>query len=496
MLALNVSSDILRGFTLVNQSLNKSLDTSSRKNERTFDQFQFLFEQNEDKVGEWFGKASEIRGEADSLVAFIEDLKVQIVRMADGNDFRGVDPDSIQARDNLDVAGTIMVPNHPAGKKNGAILRERLNNFKEMVTFGGYTEQQRQAIARLFDTSSKGMENWETQMFTLMPVAGAVTILTQLQNSIRATEGDALEYLKSQVDADDFRVNSIEALVIPESKYVIRGGQYQAQIVLAAIDTTARPTVKIGNEIIKDGKLVRGAGTTGTVNFSGTVELVKRDGSTISYPFKSDYIVGEPSVTISADMMNVFYAGIDNPVSISVPGVPMSQITATMKGGELKKTAAGWNAIPATVSEPCVISVTASISGRTINFGSKTFRTKPLPPPVAFINYKDASGITQRYKGGTKFAKRNLLDATGVNAALDDPDLDNIPFTVLDFEINFFDSMGNTIIELSNGNKFSDRQMQQMRGLASGRQFYITKTRAVGPDKVTRILPPIQVIVQ
>ncbi len=497
MLALNVSSDILRGFTLVNQSLQKSLETTSKKNDIIYDDFIFLADQNPEKVGDWLKRAHAIKTEADSLYTFIQILKEEIVKMADGSNYKGVDADSIQNKDNLDVAGTVMLVNplNPSNTK-GAKLREWIDNYKEKVTFEAYSDSQKQSIARLFDTSNDGTEKWENQMFEMMPVAGAVTILTKLQNDIRNTQGDALEYLKSQVDAKDFRVNKIEAFVIPESKYVIRGGQYKADIVLAAIDSTKSPVVKIGNEIIKDGKLVRGAGSTGTVKFSGTVELERPDGTIEPYPFSSEYIVGEPSVTISADMMNVFYAGIDNPVSISVPGVPMSQITATMKGGELKKTATGWNAIPAKVGEPSVISVTANISGRTINFGSKTFRTKPLPPPVAFIEYKDAAGITQRYKGGVKFAKRSLLDATGVKAALDDPDLDNIPFTVLDFEVNFFDSMGNTIIELSNGNKFSDRQMQQMRGLASGKQFYITKTRAVGPDKVTRVLPPIQVIVQ
>jgi gliding motility-associated protein GldM len=195
--------------------------------------------------------------------------------------------------------------------------------------------------------------------------------------------------------------------------------------------------------------------------------------------------------------MNVFYSNIDNPVSISVPGVAMSQITARMEGGQLLRTANGWNAIPATVGVPCVISVTATISGRTINFGSKSFRTKPLPPPVAFIEYKDA-GLAVRYKGdgGKKIKKQSLLDSNGVRAALDDPDLDNIPFTVLSFEINFTDPMGNTIVDRSEGNRFTERQLAQMRQLPSGRQIFITRTRAVGPDKRTQELPPIQVIIQ
>ena len=81
-----------------------------------------------------------------------------------------------------------------------------------------------------------------------------------------------------------------------------------------------------------------------------------------------------------------------------------------------------------------------------------------------------------------------------MRAELDDADLD-VKYRVISFEVNFFDSMGNTIIELSNGHSFSDRQMNQIRRTTRGKRFYISKVKAVGPDRVERILPPIEVIV-
>jgi gliding motility-associated protein GldM len=501
MLALNVSADILRGFTLVNQSLQKSLETSSKENENTFKEFTFLNYQNPKKVNDWFGRASVIRTEADSLVTIIEALKRQIVTEADGGSVQkfvnGVDPDSINNKDNLDVAAQIMIPNTPGAKKHGELLRARLDQFREDITFPDYTAEQKKSIERLFDTRKQGAQTWESQMFEMMPVAGAVTVLTQLQNSIRSTEGEALTYLMSKVDEKDFRVNSIEAFIIPEATYVMKGGQFKAKVVLAAIDTTQKPTVKIGNQVIPDGVVTRGASSVGTFPVTGNVELTPPGGGTpLLYPFKTEFTVGEPIATVSADLMNVFYAGFENPVSISAPGVPMSAISASMTNGTLTPKGGKWIAKPTKIGEMSVVSVTAKVNGRTISLGGTSFRVKPLPPPVAFIEYKDGAGITQRYKGGTRFKKSDLLSANGVRAALDDPDLDNIPFTVLSFEINFFDSMGNTVIERTDGNQFSDRQMTQMRGLSPGKQFYITKTQAKGPDGLTRTLPPIQVIVQ
>lgn len=47
------------------------------------------------------------------------------------------------------------------------------------------------------------------------------------------------------MDIGDVRVNELNAYVIPNSNMIIRGGKYSANIVLAAIDTTQRPTVYI-----------------------------------------------------------------------------------------------------------------------------------------------------------------------------------------------------------------------------------------------------------
>ena len=44
-------------------------------------------------------------------------------------------------------------------------------------------------------------------------------------------------------------------------------------------------------------------------------------------------------------------------------------------------------------------------------------------------------------------AKRSLVEADGILAAIDD-DLLNVKYTVLRFELTFFDSMGNAIPEV------------------------------------------------
>lgn len=198
--------------------------------------------------------------------------------------------------------------------------------------------------------------------------------------------------------------------------------------------------------------------------------------------------------TVSATMMNVLYAGIDNPVSISVPGVAMNEISATMTNGSLVRSGDSWIARPERVGEEAVVSITASMDGRPVNVASSTFRVRRLPDPTPFIAYTDASGAVEHYRGGRPIQKAILLNAQSLQAAIDDGLLDT-PFEVLSFETVMFDSMGNAITDISQGAAFSPGQKQKIQRLSRGKRFYISRIRAKGPDGTTRDLSPMEVIV-
>ena len=323
-----------------------------------------------------------------------------------------------------------------------------------------------------------------------------MTLLTKLQNDVRYAEGEALSTILNNVDAGDVRVNELNAFVIPQSRFVMRGGRYSANIVLAAVDTTARPEIFINDKKLEsDGGLYEFAtGSTGTFDYSGYLQVQHGDGSLTRHPFSSSYVVMEPSATVSATMMNVLYAGIDNPISISVPGVPQSSVTATMTNGTLTRSGDGFIARPSKVGDNAVITVSATIDGRAQTVNTTTFRVRKLPDPVAFINIKDDKGNPVRYKGGKPIAKASLMNADGLDAAIDD-DMLNIGFKVLGFETVFFDSMGNAMPEVSQGASFSQRQKDTFRRLSRGKRFYISHVRAIGPDGVERVLAPVEVIV-
>ena len=88
MLAMNVSSDVLNGFKIVEESLSKSTTNATIQNEQAYRQFATADSINHEKVGEWYGKALYVKQISDSLFNFADELKRLIAIEADGRDAR------------------------------------------------------------------------------------------------------------------------------------------------------------------------------------------------------------------------------------------------------------------------------------------------------------------------------------------------------------------------------------------------------------------------
>jgi len=495
MLALNVSSDVLDGFVQVEDGLARTNASVGLRNDAVYGRLEAFTLQNPGKGAPWLAKATEVRRRASRLYAMVDSLKKAIVIEADGPDG---DVDNINRRDELEAASVVMLA---PGANGGRLLRESVDAYREHVAALVGDSVKRISIEEALSTApfrrpgTVTPQPWEEAKFENQPVVAAVTLLTKLQNDIRYAEGEALTSLLAAVDAGDVRVNEINAFVLPQSRMVMRGSRYSANIVLAAVDTTARPAIYVGGRQLDNdrGLYEFVTSSTGTFDYNGYLEVTHGDGSTTRHPFSSSYTVMEPTATVSATMMNVLYAGIDNPISISVPGVAMNSVSATMTNGTLTRKGDGWVARPAKIGENATVTVSANLDGRQQTVSSTTFRVRKLPDPVAFITYNGQNGAKERFKGG-RLSKTLLTTAPGISAAIDD-DMLNIDFQVLGFSTVFFDQMGNAIPEVSQGASFSQRQKDQFRRLSRGKRFYISGIKAKGPDGIVRELSPVEIIV-
>ena len=476
MLALNVSSDVLKGFTLVDESLQNTTMNASEQNRLLYDALAEYMEKNPEKVGPWYEKALRIRSMSDSLYVFVGDLKARI---------------NESHQEDLEAASYVMFAPHTGkgadlDKGIKAFREEILQHIQDSIQMKIITDNLTLNIPRLFENS---------------PVAAASALLTKLQSDIRYAEGEVLHALTKDIDVRDLRVNQVNAYVIPSARNVVRGGKLSAQIILAAVDSTQKPNIFVGNKQLPataNGLYETVCNSTGDYTLKGYMELQQQDGSVLRRNFEQPYTVVEPSATVSATLMNVLYAGYDNPISVSVPGVPSGNVQATIANGNgtLQKSAGGYIARPTKIGEDAVIRVSASIDGRQQVMGEYAYRVRQLPDPSPFIEYNDKNGNPIRYKGGTGLPKQVLMNTPGIIAAIDDGLL-NIGFQVLGFETVFFDNMGNAVPEVASGANFSNRQKDMFRKLSRGKRFYISRVRAKGPDGVERLLPTtLEVIVK
>ncbi|MDO5446246.1 MAG: gliding motility protein GldM [Prevotellaceae bacterium] len=498
MLALNISTEVLDGFTIVEEGLTRTTKSSTLRNEAIYNEFS-LEAKKDPKVRHNFKFATELKGRSDSLYNYVDKLKWDILREADGDD---ADMNNIVNKDNLESASHIMLaPTSGQGQK----LYDAVNGYKDRILSMISKEDVRKIVRENLSTDiPKSMKklgkNWQECLFESMPVAAAITLLTKLQSDIRYVEGETLHCLAEEVgivipDAAPTvaMVNNFTAFVIPNAQTVTRGSKFSAKIVMAAIDSTQQPKIFVGGTQLRNNTYERVCTSSGDFTLSGFIEMLSEDGQPIRRNFTQKYTVVDPTATVSADLMNVLYAGYDNPMSVSVPGVPLNNVSMTMSGGSLSAKGQGkYVARPAKPGSQVTFTVTANMNGTSQQMGQFTFQVRKLPDPTAYIDLPSGDG-TDRFKGGS-LSKAQLMGVNGIGAAIDDGLL-NIPFKVLSFEAVFFDQMGNAIPQRSEGASFSEKQKSLFRSLSRGKRFYISRVVAIGPDGIQRTLPQAMEII-
>ena len=487
LLALNVSTEVLNGFSLVEDSLKRTTLNATMENIAIYDDFAVQMKKNPQKVKQWYDKSQKVKEMSNNLYNLADELKLAIVQEADGKDG---DERNIRSKEDLEASTQVMLA---PGRGRGKELYDAINAYRNSM-LGMVTDyKQKKVIASNLtteipkDAMAMG-KNWQEYMFESMPTVAAVTLLSKLQNDVRYAEGAVLHTLVSNIDVKDIRVNALNAYVIPNAQTVVRGDKFSARIVMAAVDTTQVPQIFIGGkEMDLPGGLYETiAGRTGDFTLEGYIQVENGNGELIKREFSQKYSVVDPSATVSADLMNVLYAGYSNPLSISVPGVPVTKIQASMSGGTLQPVGPGkYIARPSTPGQNVTITVTSTNTGRAQQMGTFTFRVRRLPDPTPYIVVKDESGA-DRFKGGG-LSKAQLTAADGIGAAIDDGILD-VPFHVQSFETVFFDNMGNAVPMVSDGARFSARQKETFRKLQRNRRFYISRVTATGPDGSARKL--------
>ncbi len=497
LLALNVSVEIINAFVVVNQSIEGTNSNLESKNNETYARFQQQALLNEAKVGPYWEKAQEVRKTADEMVKYIESIKWEAISRSEGitvDQARITPLRDINTKDKYDVTTNYFIGNSQDGSKGkSSELKDKIEQFKTEI-LGGLEPEARQDIKIGMDTkgpfqdASGAKQNWEMHNFYHTILAANVTFLNKLIADVRNVESDVVSKLFSSISAEDFKFDQVEARVIPSSKMVFTGDNYEAEILVAAIDTKQNPEVVIGGRSIpaENGiaKYSVSAGATGLQTYEGKIRVVGPSGETKEYPFKEEYYVMTPSLSVAPTKMNVFYANVDNPVTISASGIPETQIAASITAGTIRKEGKGWVVkVPSGVGK-VFVNVNHNDGSASRNMGKAEFRVKRVPSPTAYIANTDGGPV----------AKNMLLASRAIIPKMpEDFDFD------LNFEITSFTFVGvrgGDIFEKNaNNNRLTPEMTTFIENSKKGQRIWLENIMAKGPDG-NRKLGTIGIIVQ
>lgn len=525
MLALNVSKDAVEAFKKVDKGLTKTVDNYVIKNNIIYADFDRADAENPKKAGPWKTKAYAVKARAEELSNYIQDLKVEIIKTAEGEDTPALQGnviiiEEVKKIDENNVPSEILIGADENGKAND--LKALIDEYREFLieTLEGKNITAEEALRSMlntdpvYNTKTKENERWENGTFQTLPLVAVITILSKMQVDVRNAETEVLNYLYSQIDAASFKFNKLVPTVITNSNYIMQGNEYTAEVFIAATDTTRAPEYRVGTykttvnadgtptyEMVGDyttlpidergrGIFSTRASSTGDKKWSGLINLKAPDGSDVFYPFNASYTVATPSVVVSPTAMNVLYQGIDNPIDISVPGVGSDKIRVKMTNGEIKSGKVvnartnenypgGFIANPATVGQNAQIIVSADVNGKQMSFPPYEFRVRSLPDPIAkFANLKDGN-----------IDKNVALAQQGLFAVLENFEFD-LTYTITSFTMSINDK-GFDVEKVSNSNRITEEQKALINSLTRGKKLIFSGIKAVGPDKKTRDLPAV-----
>lgn len=535
LLALNVSVDILDAFAIVNDGIESSNASVENKIKDYYITFEQQYEKQPEKAGDYWNKAQEIRVKTDEIINYIEsEIKVPLVLVteditkdelfnpkdakkailrnpekADANKHRRIshefDFKNISAKDKYDESTNLMINEGKATE-----LRNKLEEYRLYIIGtlqeAGITNFDNKIGLRTdgeyYDANNNKL-GWEEKNFYHVILAADIAILNKIIGEIQTTEFDAISELFKRIGATDYKFNALEAKVFPKTTYVLQGQDYEADIFIAASDTTRKFDAKYARGVrdfsnanansvqkasSKNGVVSIKIPTTqeGEQNFAGIVELADPEtGEIVPYPFHASYTVAPPSATVAPTQMMILYQGLKNPISVSAPGISNDNIDVEISKGKITKgNQAGLYLVEVNAGDKNVtITASTKIDGKKVILGTHNFRVKRVPNPEAKIG-SVSSG---------KIGKDELLASGGIIPDMGDFEFGDFQYNIVSFTLATISGGDYKSSGTIKGGRFNQEVNDMIRSAKKGQKLFFENIQAKGPDGITRTLNPINI---
>jgi gliding motility-associated protein gldM len=427
MMALNMGKEVLSAFGLMNEKLQTANERYQLTNEAAFAELERKEQEKPEDYKEALEKARQVRELSNEYYSYLSTLKEEVMSQASNKtDYQVMDkPDFLDEKffrtDGL----------KPEGQK----FLDEINKYRTQLVslLGAKDEALKKIIEERFSTGEnnkvKNREGntvgWVQYNYEGFPYIASVTKFSQLQSDIRQTEQDFYKALLGEKMKGELSMKHYTTLLEQSRGAYYANQQFDGAIVLGRKDNSTKPKRV---ELTLDGRklseseveVVEGkirlkvnTGNVGEHKIAGTLYYEQDGQETPVEVAQSFTTIPRPNeAVISADKMNVVYRGVVNPMTISMPGVPDSQVTASAPGLS-RKSGPNYIMKPNVGSAEVTINVTGTFEGQKFS-SSKKFRVKDIPKP---------EGAILRTTGAVKLAKANIL-AGELSVAFNDFDFD------------------------------------------------------------------------
>jgi len=327
--------------------------------------------------------------------------------------------------------------------------------------------------------------------FIGFPLISSITKLSSLQNDVKVYENELLSLMLAGELTQIASMDNYATLLQTERGAYYQGDTFNGAIVLGRTDESTKPNeVNLtldgrklsGSDFeIKEGRVLLNvnAGQAGEHRIEGNLLFIQ-DGKTIEVPVSQSFsVIPKPNQAIvSADKMNVVYRGIENPITVSMPGVPGNKVNASAPGLS-KVQGSQYVMVPKTGTE-VKINVVGEIDGEKFP-SSATFRIKSLPRPTPTVR-------GQVQDGGAIPMPINALKVSPIGATFENFDFDISP-VVKRFSLSI---PGQPSIEI-NGDRLNKKAQDLLDLARAGDIVQIFDIKADVPGVNVKNMPAILV---
>jgi gliding motility-associated protein GldM len=374
--------------------------------------------------------------------------------------------------------------------KNGKALRDRLVKFQEDMKKLLIDEDGKptpEAVKFEIDTRPEFVahdgtkKEWHEYYFGGVPVIAAITEITKFQNDVRNAQSEVTNHLYKQIGAADVKFDNIIPIVSSSTPAVYQGGKYKAEIYLGAYSSTQQFQAIVNGQNLKveNGKALYEATANGTGSQKVDVKIIYKDakGNPVTLPISSEYQVFTGQATISADQMNVLYRGLDNPMSVSVPGFSDAQTMVNFGGLPNSKKGPGKFSVKPTASTSPKVTVSVSVKmpdGGTKSMGSREYRVRNIPRAEVLFGGKPGGPISK----GEIMTVRQISAGLGPEFAFE-----GLKYAVLGYTIVISPRAGGQApyIENITGNQISGNAKNRLQSVRTGDIIVIANVQVNGP---------------